>query len=153
MGRKGVLKDFKTKKTKVGRKIAPTNATKVNVKAKKIWLPGQRVGSVDGIPDKKEFSAGLNRNLKNPSAANRIVALASIRSQLAEQPNSTTLEMIAALLPAMMELLFDEDAEVREALVGCFYTVLQSFGAEILTASLQMFVSFLCSALSNLNKV
>lgn len=154
MGRKKILADFKKKTHKVGKKVAPTNQTKIKLKTKKIWLPNQNIKSSESENrNEKEELLSLVKQLKGQSDNSRISALQKISAVfLAPDGSVLALETFPLIFPAMMELLFDDEREIREQLVSAVSSLLMVLPSSVFSAVTQLFASTVRSALNHYNK-
>lgn len=154
-------KDFKKKKAKVGKKLAAANETKVRLQSKKIFLPDQlqakkalnHQGDSQGSNtdnSTREYVAHLTKQLKHHSANHRIQALHEVKSFCFS--NDSADKHLALLYPDMIELLFKEDSETRDTMVETFKALVEKFQVSSFTSVLPLLITYISSALSNLDK-
>lgn len=154
MGRKKILADFKKKTHKVGRKVTPTNQTKIKVKTKKIWLPNQSTTADDeGKKDEKETVLHQLKQLKGQSTPGRITGMQKILAAFtSSETTSLVLETIPALFPQLIELLFDEEQEIRDNCVMTLVGLIAVMPTATFETVAQLLVSSIRSALNNFDK-
>jgi hypothetical protein len=154
MGRKKILADFKKKTAKVGKKLAPTNQKKIKVSTKKIWLPNQNLRKDEGSGrNEKEELLHCAKHLKGQndngrtSSLQRIVAIFN-----APEASSLSLETVPLVIPSVIELLFDDEHEIREEAVTTLSSLAAVLPSAVFSSVAQLIVSTIRSALNHFNK-
>jgi hypothetical protein len=146
MGRISVLKDFRKKRTKVGHKARSVNETKVKLKATQIYVVDQTKNEEETDQVKR-----IQKQLKIVNTGVRIAAISSLRSMI--ESNHEAMNPIILLFPHFMELLFDEDADVRSSLVDLLSSFSMQLSSNFFLSIMPVLVSSVCSALNHFNKV
>lgn len=154
MGRKKILADFKKKTAKVGKKLTPTNQKKIKVSTKKIWLPNQNLKKDEGSGrNEKEELLHCAKHLKGQSDNGRINSLQRIAAIFnAPEASSLSLETVPLVVPSVIELLFDDEREIREETVMTLSSLAAVLPATVFSAVAQLIVSTIRSALNHFNK-
>lgn len=154
-----VVKDFKKKKAKVGKKVEKSaNTTRVNVKSKQLVVPTSSLllesNSNVTCKESMEKQLKLLRHFTPSQRSGALRSLADIFSLNGDSSSKTTkLSLVAIMLPAALELLFDVDAECRECLLKLFSSVTAQYETVYLSSIGGILVSYCCSGLTNLHKV
>ncbi len=154
MGSKGKGgKDFVKKKVKLGRKVKSSTESKIKLRTKAIHVPHQSsILSEQSDHNELESANKLVKQLHHYSEHHRVQALIGIKSFLTTitvQPE----RYISFIFPDMIELIFKDDHETRDTLVSVISSTVQKLKAESFISIMHVLVSYLCSGLTNLNKV
>lgn len=146
------INDFKKIQTKVGKKISRGPTTIINVKAKRIILPTQLNVSIEPIVEENAKISQLMRQFHHHSLSHRISALEDMNQLLS---TSNTPEMhVALVLPSVLELLFDEDKELRQNLLKLVKNLLERCPQkETYETIAPVITTYACSGLTSLIKV
>ncbi|RYG59537.1 hypothetical protein EON64_20125, partial [archaeon] len=144
-----VQKDFKKKKAKIGRKVKSASSTKINVKSKQIVLPSQHMGS----DHNKGFQMQhVISQLKHSNEKNKLDGLTELENDL-QRYQGDVLKHLGTVVPYVFEMLLSDEGKARGGAVGFLSRLLSRVReSESLLGLLQLMVSFVCSALSSLNK-
>lgn len=146
-------KDFVKKKVKLGKKVAKKNETKIKLKTKKIHVPHQNsILMEESDINESESANRLVRQLHHYSEHHRVQGLMGIKTFLTAvttQPD----RYITLLFPEMFELIFKDDHETRDCLVETVTYTVQKLNAELFMSIMSVLITYLCSGLTNLNKV
>ena len=116
-GGKAAVKDFEKKKQKLGKKkLAPTNSTSTQFKARSVVLPDQTIGAERGEPvSHRQLTLGeLVGQLKHYSADVRHDAVRGLLELVTRHPEVLA-PRAAELLDAALPALTDGDRAVRAA--------------------------------------
>ena len=142
--------DFKRKTAKVGKKVERATATKISVESKQINVPLQSKISLKEPADENSVFFRTLRQLRHYSHSNRIQALVDLNNFLltCQDPESYS----SLVMPEAMELLYDDDVDVREALLGLMFTITTNVEAKIIGPIVPVLVTYICSGLTSLNK-
>ena len=114
-GGKAAVKDFEKKKQKLGKKkLAPTNSTSTQFKARSVVLPDQTIGAERGEPvSHRQLTMGeLVGQLKHYSADVRHDAVRGLLELVTRHPEVLA-PRAAELLDAALPALTDGDRAVR----------------------------------------
>ena len=114
-GGKAAVKDFEKKKQKLGKKkLAPTNSTSTQFKARSVVLPDQTIGAERGEPvSHRQLTLGeLVGQLKHYSADVRHDAVRGLLELVTRHPEVLA-PRAAELLDAALPALTDGDRAVR----------------------------------------
>lgn len=141
--------DFKRKKAKVGRTVERSNVTKISVKSKKIVLLDQSKEALRVAEDDVNMDA-LLRLTTHYDPRNRISGLIELKQAFGRQSNS---KFVAVTLPAVMELLYDANTDVRTAFLELLQTLFESFSEASFLSVVSVIVTYLCSGMTSLNPV
>jgi hypothetical protein len=145
-------KDFQKKKVKAGKKAVRNNLTKINLKTKKIVLPSQaKITRDESNQSERENLQSIIKQIHHYSEHHRIHGLQEARSFLFNTANPDN--YLAILYPEMLELLFKEDHESRDALIDCIASTIQRFKPDSFISILTVIITMICSGLSNIDKV
>ncbi len=137
----------------MGKKINPTNQTKIKVKTKKIWVPNQGIKAENGVCNEKEELLSFVKHLKGQNDHGRVNALQNIATVfLGPEVSSSALETVPLIFPAIMELLFDDEKEVRDQVVLTVTSLLAVLPSSVIDAVAQLYASTIRSALNHFNK-
>lgn len=143
--------DFKRKVVKVGRKIKKNNVTTITVQSKRIQIPLQTQISGRRLEDEKDRLNYITRQLSHFSGPTRKAAIDDLKQFLSDSPNAES--YIAMIVPASMELLYDEERDTRRALLSMFAWLMGRFPARSFESISSLIVTYLCSGLTSLLKV
>lgn len=145
-------KDFQKQKAKAGKKTVRSNLTKINLKTKKIVLPSQsKITNANHNQSEREKLSSITKQLQHYSENHRIHALQEARTFIFSCQNPEN--YLALIYPEMLELLFKEEHECRDALIDVISSTMQLFKPESLVSVLTIIITMLCSGLSNIDKV
>eukprot|EP00505_MAST-04D_sp_SCG-Rhode-Island_P000188 Stramenopile-MAST_4_protein_188 len=145
--------DFKRPKVKVGRKLKPANCTDTSFQASKISLRTQRAFDEKGdVVTKRNLNLkDLLPQLKHYSAGARKDALWGLKELCAVQGGIILAgDTLGQLLVSTVELVVDNDTEVRKALLTLMETLLSHVEPSAGTSFMKLFVAFVGSAMTNL---
>ena len=143
--------DFKKKKAKVGRKIKPANITKIKVQTKRIQIPLQAHITGERLENERDLLEKALKLLQHHSTPSRTAALEDIKSLLASCHNAES--YVSLVFPPALELLFDEERDVRNALHALLSSLLARFSSSTFVAIAPIMITYICSGLTNLHKV
>eukprot|EP00943_MAST-04B_sp_MAST-4B-sp1_P007777 g7777.t1 len=145
--------DFKRPKVKVGKKLKPTNATDTSFTARSVRMPGQH-----NIQEKGDVVTKRNLNMKDLmtqlehySAKVRKDALWGIKELTSVHKNVVLGgETLGRLLRRLIELVVDNDKEVRKALLKLFEHLFQHVDYSVGSSIINVYIAYIGSAMSNL---
>lgn len=144
------VNDFKKVKAKVGKKVNRGPVTVIKVKAKKIVMSVQK--SLQGKSgDEISQITLLTRQFHHHSASNRLIALTGVKELLESSENTES--YIALVLPAAMELLFDEEKDTRKALLLFVDSLTKKYSKSAFESIASVISTYCCSGLTSLKKV
>ena len=144
------VNDFKKVKTKVGKKVARGTATVINVKSKKIIISAQK-GLQEKESDENLKIAKFTRQFHHHSASTRLSALSGIKEIFATSDRAES--YIALVIPAALELLFDEEGTTRKALLNFINSLTKKYSGNAFRGIAPIVTSYCCSGLTSLTKV
>lgn len=141
--------DFKAKRMKVGKQLQPQNVTKISVKSKVIYVPNQttekNLGNFHAILDKQiQF-------LHHHAAKTRVMALEKISDMVLQ--HQIIESYIPVLITSVMDVLQDEDSDVRTAVLDLFTAICRRYHPDVFAACSSILVTYMCSGLTILTKV
>jgi hypothetical protein len=143
--------DFAKKKSKVGRKVKRENVTQIKINSKSIHIPLQNEITTDSAKDDKDILNQILHQLHHYSSTNKIMALHDLRMFMNSKVGAESYTSL--VLPEAMELLFDDDREIRAALLQLLSIVIKLFQPQSLIAVLSVTMTYICSGITSLNKV
>jgi hypothetical protein len=89
--------------------------------------------------------------LQHHSTPSRTAALEDLKSLLASCHNAES--YVSLVFPPALELLFDEERDVRNALHALLSSLLTRFSSSSFVAIVPIMITYICSGLTNLHKV
>ena len=136
--------DFKRPKVKVGKKLKPTNATDTSFTARSVRMPGQH-----NIQEKGDVVTKRNLNMKDLmtqlehySAKVRKDALWGIKELTSVHKNVVLGgETLGRLLRRLIELVVDNDKEVRKALLKLFEHLFQHVDYSVGSSIINVYIA------------
>ncbi len=142
--------DFKKRTAKVGKKVERATVTKISVESKQINVPLQSKISLGDAKDERSVFNKIVKQLRHYSHSNRTQALEDLQNFLltCQDPESYS----SLVVPEGMELLFDDNADAREALLALMCIVTTNVEAKIIEPVMPVLVTYICSGLTSLNK-
>lgn len=143
--------DFKKKKRKVGKEVKRSNVTNISVKSKKINMPLQNDLTAKENLSEREDLLRLLKSCHHYSAPTRISSLDQLK-QFVTNCQSTE-SYVTLIVPSLMELLYDEDSDVRKALFSVIVFTFKSFRSGSFGAVASVSVTYICSGLTSIHKV
>lgn len=146
-----IAQDFKKKTAKVGRKVQPSNVTKINVKSKQIHIPLQAQITKKNAQNEAELVDKLLKQLSHYSGPFRESALSELKQYVSESEKANL--YVALIVPRAMELLFDEDRDTRKSLLALMKVIMSKFSCQLFASISSVMATYLCSGLSSLHKV
>lgn len=144
--------DFAKKKVKVGRKVMRANVTEIRVKSKRINMPLQDQGIPEGSDGSHAAIALALKQLHHHSEATRQTALHKLKDMMSLSRNESS-SFVTLVLPETVELLFDEEKDVRVAVNEVLSAMLAKYASEDFSSVISIVVTYICSGLTNLHKV
>ena len=87
------------------------------------------------------------KQLRHYSHSNRTQALVDLHNFLlaCQDPESYS----SLVMPEAMELLYDDDVDVREALLGLMFTITTNVEAKTIEPIMPVLVTYICSGLTS----
>jgi len=143
------VNDFKKVKTKVGKKVNRGPVTVIKVKAKKIVMSAQKSLQEKSGDEISQITL-LIRQFHHHSASNRLLALTGVKDLLESSENTES--YIALVLPAAMELLFDEEGDTRKALLVFVDSLTRKYSKTAFESIASVISTYCCSGLTSLKK-
>ena len=144
----GVNTDFAKKKAKVGKKVERSTVTKISVQR------GRFMAAVsDNWGSPQDERAVLNKMLKqlqHYSGSNRTQSLTDLNNFILGSVHAESYSSL--IIPHAMELLFDDEADTREALLVLMSTITINIQSQSMKAVMSVLVTYMCSGLTSLNK-
>ena len=159
------INDFKKKKVSFN-KIKQNNKTIINIKIKKITLLSQnhrnssykegKVGKVDQegeeIEGEEEEIKEIIKQFYHHSKVHRLFAINEIIKKLKKSLNFH--RYLSLILSSCIELLFDNEKEIRNSLLFLFFYIIQKYSKkEFYFNILSIIITYICSGLTSLSKV
>lgn len=146
------INDFKKLKVKVGKQVKKGPTTVINVKTKRIIIPTQINISTEPIIEESSKINQLIRQFHHHSVSRRTMALEEMNNLLNNSNNPHI--HIALILPAVLELLFDEDKETRQNLLKLVQNLLDKCPKKESYQNITSIITtYSCSGLTSLSKV
>ena len=142
--------DFKRKTARVGKKVVKSNVTVIKVQAKHIHVPVQNQMMAKKAGSEQELVEKILKQLSHHSSSARTSSLEELRSFVAVATNAQS--YMSIICPQVLELLFDEEKDVRKALLSFMSYVMSSFPSSAFVAVVPIMVSYLCGGLTSLLK-
>jgi hypothetical protein len=146
-----VQKDFKRKKVKIGKKVAKANATKVNVQSKRIIVPNQHHSNLTQNSTEQDTFQRIHSKLRHTSEPTRVNGLTELEEFVRKSQNISKYFSLA--VADVFELLLNNEPKFRDGVLNVMKAVVSSKTGECLVGNMQLVVSFLCGAMSSVNKV
>lgn len=142
--------DFKKTKLKVGKTIKRSNVTKFSLTSKRINVPVQNTITAKDITTHKEVLDKISRKLNHFSSNVKIAAFDECSSffRTAKDPGNH----IPLILPSVLEILYDEDKESRNALLNFMNLLIKLCETSSFQAITPTLVTYICSGLTSLHK-
>lgn len=144
------VNDFKKVKTKVGKKVNRGPVTVIKVKSKKIIMSVQKSLQEKSGDEISQITL-MTRQFHHHSASNRLIALTGVKDLLENSDNAES--YIALVLPAAMELLFDEEKDTRKALLVFVDSLTKKYSKAAFESIASVISTYCCSGLTSLKKV
>lgn len=144
--------DFAKKKVKVGRKVMRANVTEIRVKSKRINMPVQDQGIPEGSDGSHAAITLALKQLHHHSEATRQAALHKLKDMMSLSRNESS-SFVTLVLPETVELLFDEEKDVRVAVNEVLSAMFAKYASEDFSSVISIVVTYICSGLTNLHKV
>lgn len=144
------VNDFKKVKAKVGKKVNRGPVTVIRVKSKKIIMSVQKSLQEKSGDEISQITL-LTRQFHHHSASNRLIALTGVKELL--ESSEHTESYIALILPAAMELLFDEEKDTRKALLSFVDSLTKKYPQSAFESIASVISTYCCSGLTSLKKV
>eukprot|EP00605_Chrysophyceae_sp_TOSAG23-4_P001417 GSChrysophyteH1.ASY1.ANO1.1543.1 assembled CDS len=141
-------KDFKRKTAKVGRKVKRANVTEIKIAAKHIHIPLQASMGLVSKHDERSTLTKLYKQLQHYSAPTRLQALNAIAKIVATSEHTES--YISILVPKSLELLFDNDADTRKALLILMSDIIRRHQTGAFASTFSVVVTYICSGLTSL---
>ena len=142
-------KDFKRKTAKVGRKVQRDNVTEIKVAIKHIHIPMQTSMIIQAPADERATLDKLYKQLKHYSVPIRMTALTQITNLISSSAHTES--YISILVPKCLELLFDEDGDVRKNLLTLMADLIPRHNSMAFASVISVAVTYICSGLTSLN--
>jgi hypothetical protein len=145
--------DFKRPKVKVGKKLKPANATDTSFTARSVRMPGQHSiqEKGDAVTKRNLNMKDLMTQLEHYSAKVRKDALWGIKELTSVHKNVVLGgETLGRLLRRLIELVVDNDKEVRKALLALFHHLFQHVDDSVGSSIINVYIAYIGSAMSNL---
>lgn len=145
-----IQKDFNKVKAKVGKKVKRSNVTAIKIESKRIVIPLQSL-NVEKSMDEKINLDKIIKQLSHYSVNNRAIALNDLKIIM---ENSIYAESyIAIIISKTMELMFDEDTNIRKSCTEVLTIIFTKFNSSCFEAVASMIISYICSGLTNISKL
>lgn len=149
--KKGPVADFKKKKKKVGKEVKRSNVTSVKVKSRKINMPVQNdITSIETVSDRGDLNQIL-KGCHHYSPSTRISNLEELKRFVTSNRKSES--YVAYIIPSLLELLYDEDRDVRKAVLAASIVIFKTFRSTAFSAVSSISVTYICSGLTSIHKV
>ena len=146
--------DFAKKKVKVGRKVLRANLTEIRVKSKLINMPTQSTGVSDDGSDNSQAAMTLAlKQLHHHSETIRLTALQKLKDMLTSNASQIESSFVTLVLPEVIELLFDQEKDVRVAVNEVVLMMLTKYASDDFLSVISIMVTYICSGLTHLHKV
>ena len=145
--------DFKRRKVKVGKKLKPANATDTSFTARSVRMPGQ-----NSMKEKGDIVTKRNLNMKDLmvqlghyNAKVRKDAIWGIKELTSVHQNVVLGgETLGRLLRRLIELVVDNDTDVRIALLELLKHLFQHVDEQVGSSIVNIYIAYIGSAMSNL---
>jgi hypothetical protein len=143
--------DFPKKKSKLGKIIPRNNVTKLTLKSKKLSIPTQTSLTSRDALSYRELLVKLTKKLNHYNTSSKIAALEECKSFLTTCANPD--DHVAIIVPTALEILHDDEAKCRKALISFMTAAMKKCSLAAFTAVTAILVNYICSGLTSINKV
>eukprot|EP01038_Epipyxis_sp_PR26KG_P008965 gene8965-12093_t len=161
-----IQKDFQKKTVKVGRQVKRNNITQeIKINTKRIIIPLQNqitTSEHSKIDTDNQHLMNILKQLKHYSMPNRLMAIKNLKDFLSQShsnssnhlnlTSSTHVSKLPMIMPDVMELLHDDEKEIRGAVVELFNVIFKLYKSESILSVVQVIVTYMCSGLTSIHK-
>jgi len=145
-----IQKDFKKVKAKVGKKVKRGNVTAIKIESKRIIIPLQSL-NVEKSTDEKINLDKIIKQLGHYSINNRAAALNDLKIIMENSIHAAS--YIAMVIAKTMELMFDEDNNIRKLCTDVLTIIFTKFNSTRFEAVASIIISYICSGLTNISRL